>query len=457
MDAEKFKPYTSTSIRNTSYWQGLPPDIQEAVTVVSNVLPFRTNEYVLRELIDWKNVPDDPIFRLTFPHRDMLLDEEFDTLRDLVPKKQEDNSALAREVEKVRRRMNPHPAGQMTHNVPMLDGKYLNGLQHKYTETVLFFPGAGQTCHAYCTFCFRWPQFVGVEELKFSARESSELIAYLTRHREVTDILVTGGDPLIMNARSLADYLEPVLIPELDHIQNIRIGTKSVAYWPQRFVTDKDADDLLRLFERIVRAGKNVAIMAHYNHPVELGTEVARAAVRRILSTGATMRMQSPIVRRINDDASVWRELWTAGVRMGAVPYYMFVERDTGPSHYFQIPLVKAYEIFRSAYRSVSGLARTVRGPSMSTHYGKVAVDGIVTAGDEKLFALQFLQARNPDWVRTPFYAKFDPTAVWLDDLVPAFGAKRFFFETDDGAAAAEPTDFTIITHRSGASAAVPA
>jgi hypothetical protein len=67
----------------------------------------------------------------------------------------------------------------------------------------------------------------------------------------------------------------------------------------------------------------------------------------------------------------------------------------------------------------------------MSAFPGKVAVDGIVTIGGEKVFALQFLQARNPDWVRKPFYAKFDPEATWLDDLVPAFGEKKFFFETD--------------------------
>ncbi|MFD2271716.1 hypothetical protein ACFS07_12580 [Undibacterium arcticum] len=150
----------------------------------------------------------------------------------------------------IRMRMNPHPAGQMTHNVPTMNEEPVRGLQHKYKQTVLFFPSSGQTCHAYCTFCFRWPQFVGMDDLKFDARESNELVSYLKLHPEVTDVLITGGDPLIMNTRSLAGYLEPLLAPELSHIQNIRIGTKSVAYWPQRFVTDKDADDLIELFKK---------------------------------------------------------------------------------------------------------------------------------------------------------------------------------------------------------------
>jgi L-lysine 2,3-aminomutase len=259
------------------------------------------------------------------------------------------------------------------------------------------------------------------------------LVAYLKQHQDVTDILITGGDPLVMNARALSAYITPLLVPELAHVQNIRIGTKSVAYWPQRFVTDKDADDILRVFEQVVQAGRNLAIMGHYNHPRELQPEIAQRAVRRILGTGATLRLQAPLIRHINEDPAAWAELWTTGVRLGAIPYYMFVERDTGPSDYFKLPLARAYEIFQAAYQTVSGLARTVRGPSMSAFPGKVMVDGIVTLAGEKVFALQFLQARNPDWVRRPFYAKFDPQASWLDDLVPAFGEKYFFFQQEGG------------------------
>jgi KamA family protein len=424
----KFKPYTRQSISQAPQWERIPQELREAVQVVSRVLPFRTNQYVLNELIDWNNIPDDPIYRLVFPHQDMLHAADYRRLRDLVLV-QKDEAAIESEARRLRLLMNPHPAGQMTHNVPMMDGAPVRGLQHKYKQTVLFFPSSGQTCHAYCTFCFRWPQFIGMEDLKFDAKESDELVAYLKRHPEVTDVLITGGDPLIMNTRSLAGYIEPLLAPELSHIQNIRIGTKSVSYWPQRFVTDKDADDLLRLFEKVVASGKNLALMGHYNHPAELRPAIAQQAVKRIVGTGATLRMQAPLIRHINEDPKGWAELWTTGVRLGAIPYYMFVERDTGPSHYFRLPLATAWETFRAAYQMVSGLARTVRGPSMSAFPGKVMIDGIVTIGGEKVFALQFLQARNPDWVRRPFYAKFDPNATWLDDLVPAFGDKKFFFE----------------------------
>ena len=124
-----------------------------------------------------------------------------------------------------------------------------------------------------------------------------------------------------------------------------------------------------------------------------------------------------------------WAGMWRTQMRMGMVPYYMFVERDTGPQGYFAVPLYRGQEIFRDAYASVSGLCRTVRGPSMSATPGKVCIDGVVEVAGEKVFALHMIQARNPDLVGKPFFAQFDPSAIWLSDLKPAF-APRFPFDS---------------------------
>ncbi len=429
-DAPRYRAVTRSNVHKTPQWSSMSPQMREAIEVVSSVLPFRTNPYVMDELIDWDRVPDDPMYQLTFVQKGMLAEADYDKLagllRDGAPKSELNSVANA-----IRRRLNPHPAGQMTHNVPQLDGRPLPGLQHKYAETVLLFPSQGQTCHAYCTFCFRWAQFVGLDDLKFQAQETTDLQDYLRAHKEVSDVLITGGDPMVMKTKALRAYIEPLLQPEFEHVTSIRIGTKSVAYWPHRYVSDNDADDLMRLFEQVVAAGKHLAIMGHYNHPRELSTEVAQQAVRRIRSTGANVRMQSPLIRHVNDDANAWAELWRTGVNLGAIPYYMFVERDTGPKAYFEVPLVRAWEIFHEAYTQVSGLARTVRGPSMSAFPGKVMVDGVAEVGGEKVFCLQFLQGRNADWVRRPFFAKYDPEATWLSQLEPAFGAERFFFEDE--------------------------
>ncbi|MGE0480525.1 MAG: KamA family radical SAM protein [Phycisphaerae bacterium] len=437
-NGERYRAITRSNVAQTRVWGALAPEVREAVTTVSTVLPFRTNEYVMRELIDWSRVPADPIFQLTFPQRGMLSDADYAAMRDLLGRGAP-AAEIEREANRIRRTLNPHPGGQMTQNVPQWRGEPLAGVQHKYRETVLFFPSHGQTCHAYCTFCFRWAQFVGIDELKFSSREIEQLVGYLKEHREVTNVLFTGGDPMIMSAGNLRRYIAPLLDPALDHIHSIRIGTKSVAYWPQRFVSDADADDVLRLFEEVVGAGRHLALMAHYSHPVELSTEMSRAAVRRIRATGANIRMQSPVIRHVNDHPDVWVDLWKAGLRLGCVPYYVFVERDTGARNYFELPLSQCWSIYRRAYSRVSGLARTVRGPSMSATPGKVHVLGVSDFAGEKVFVLQYVQARNPKLVRRPFFAKFDPKATWFDQLEPATPADQGFFPHWPAAASAGP------------------
>lgn len=429
-ETTRFQVYTHRHLDKIKPLQKLTPEQRFEMEVVSNVLPFRVNDYVINELIDWDNIPNDPVFQLTFPQRGMLDPKDFDRMADLLKSgaDRKQISALAKEIQAG---LNPHPAGQQEMNVPMLNGQPLEGMQHKYRETVLFFPSQGQVCHSYCTFCFRWAQFVGDKDLRFASNEADLLHAYLAEHKEVTDLLLTGGDPMVMKTRHVVNYLEPLLNPELEHLQTIRIGTKSLTFWPQRFVTDDDADELLALFEKLVKGGKHLAFMAHFNHWQEMETPIVREAIRRIRATGAIIRCQAPLVQHINDDPAVWERMWRTQVKLGMVPYYMFVERDTGAKRYFEVPLAKTYEIYRQAIQRVSGLARTARGPSMSAGPGKVEIQGITELNGEKVFILRFIQGRNADWVQRPFFAKFDPEATWFDDLVPAFGEEKFFFSDE--------------------------
>ncbi len=429
-DEGAFRVYTARTLEQIPQLAQLPEELRFDMRVVAQVMPFRVNRYVVEELIDWSRVPEDPIFQLTFPQRGMLTDDAYERMAALL-KRGGDAEAVSELARALRTDLNPHPAGQQSLNVPWLDNEPLPGMQHKYRETVLFFPSQGQTCHSYCTFCFRWAQFVGDKALRFASHEADRLHEYLVRHREVTDLLVTGGDPLVMKARTLSDYLRPLLEPRFEHVQNLRIGTKALSFWPRRFVSDPDADELLGLFERLVKGGKHVAVMAHYNHWRELETPVAREALRRVRDTGVVIRTQSPLIAHINDSAEVWARLWRTQVQLGLVPYYMFVERDTGAQHYFEVPLARAVEIYRDAMRKVSGLARTARGPSMSAGPGKVEIQGITEVAGERVFALRFLQGRNPDWVQQPFFARFDPGATWFDQLRPAFGEEKFFFEDE--------------------------
>lgn len=387
--------------------------------VVASVLPFKVNDYVLDELIDWDAGEDDPMFRLTFPVRELLPDDIFSAMSALLR-----SGASAAEIDNAavefRQRLNPHPSGQLL-NVPSREGNDLPGLQHKYAETLLVFPSQGQTCHSYCGYCFRWAQFVGPGGFRFSGPNPAVMTGYLADHPEITDVLFTGGDPLVMSSDVIARWVEPLLAPELEHVRTVRIGTKALAYWPARMTEGSEATDLLRLIERCVAAGRQVAVMAHITHDRELSTDAARQAVSALRSAGAVVRAQAPIVAHINDTAQDWSRMWTSMVGLGIQPYYTFVDRDTGAHTYFRVPLERALAVHTGAQRVVSGLARTARGPVMSASPGKILVDGEATVAGRRVFVLKMLQSRDPALVGRIFFADHDSDATWIDGLRPAF------------------------------------
>ena len=267
--------------------------------------------------------------------------------------------------------------------------------------------------------------------MKMASTDAGTMHAYLKAHTEITDLLFTGGDPLVMKTKILKAYLEPLLEPEFDHIRHIRIGSKTLTFWPYRFTQDDDAEELMALFKKIADSGKHLAFMAHFDHYAELKTDVCKEAIKRIRATSANIRAQAPLTRHINDDAAVWVKNWKTQLSLGIIPYYFFVARDTGAKHYFEIPLARAYSIYQEAVTQMSGLGKTVRGPSMSAGPGKVEITGVAEVNGEKVFVLRFLQGRNPGWCYKPFFAQYDEAATWLDDLKPAFGEEKFFYEDE--------------------------
>lgn len=400
------------------------------IEVVGNVFPFKTNSYVVGELINWDNFENDPLYILNFPQKEMLSPEQFNKIACLLKKGAEKNEIKAA-VNKIRLALNPNPAGQVEHNVPEFEGEKLHGIQHKYNETVLFFPSQGQTCHAYCTFCFRWPQFSGMDELKFATKEVELLIRYVKANPEITDILITGGDPMVMSHKILSSYIDAIIEAEIPNLKTIRIGSKTLSFWPHRYLTDKDSDQIISLFKRITNSGLHLSFMAHINHYNELKTSAVKQAIKRIKSTGAQIRTQSPLLKNINANSKVWATMWQKQIELGLIPYYMFIARNTGTQSYFAVNLEDSWNIYKDAYKNVSGISRTVRGPSMSAGPGKIQILGISEIRGKKYFVLNFIQGRAQDWVQQPFFAEYNPEAIWLDDLKPAFGEDEFFYEEE--------------------------
>ena len=421
------KIYNQYNFRQIPQFHNLTQQELHIFEVLVRIFPFKVNEYVLNHLIDWDRIPNDPMYQLTFPQREMLSEIDFNRISTLIRQKQ-DLKTLKKNIRSIHEKWNPHCSDQYQ-NLAILNGEFMQGIQHKYAETVLFFPKPGQTCFSYCTFCFRWPQFVS-NQIKFAEKEVAKLCDYLSLHPEITDVLITGGDPLIMRTALLKTYIQPLIseIHRFPHLQTIRVGSKALSYCPMRFIEEEDSSELIQLFKDIKIAGLNFALMAHFNHWKELASPQTQKAIRVLNQAGVCIRSQSPVLKHINDKPEIWTKMWKLQIQSNIVPYYMFVERDTGPHEYFEIPLVKAWQIYQQAIQNVSGLARTVRGPCMSTSYGKIEVQGITQLNHQKVFVLRFLQARNPNWTYRPFFAIYDETAVWFDDLKSPEEEGPFFF-----------------------------
>ncbi|MBF0369379.1 MAG: lysine 2,3-aminomutase [Magnetococcales bacterium] len=406
----------------------LPAGVLKQIETVSRVFPFRANAHILR-LIDWQAVPDDPIFKMIFPEKDCVPPSIYQTLSRLDTVETISPSQKKDLLAELTISMNPDPS-QQSQNIPLFAGEPLNGVQHKYQETVLAFPHAGQTCFAFCTYCFRWEQFIqgAQSKHKLAPHDIPRWIDYLKSQLQVTDVVLTGGDPLFMNASQLSDYLLPLLQSDLDHITNIRIGTKSLGFWPNRFLQDPDTPELLALFKQVVDRGKHLTLLANVNHPRELEPDEAREAIQVVRRLGVVIRTQSPLLAGINDQVATLKQLWESEIKLGCIPYYLFLPRDTGAKGRFEISIDKALHLVQQVYGQVSGLAKTVRAPVMSTQYGKVQVLGTRWLGGKKRFVFQYLQARDPHLTRMPFFARFDADATWFDQLEPAEAFDGFLF-----------------------------
>jgi KamA family protein len=421
----RFITYNAKNFREIEYMRYLPEEVKKEIDIVSRVIPFKTNNYVVDYVIDWENYKDDPIYILNFPNKEMLTKSQYQRLVKVL-NDSGSNGAVNKVIYDIRMEMNPHPAQQMT-NVPMLDGEELKGMQHKYKDIVLFFPSQGQTCHAHCTFCFRWPQFVKDLDLKFSMREIEKVIAYIRQEESINEILFTGGDPMVMDPATLSKYIEALIDAKIPNLQNIRFGTKSLSYWPFTFIPryNEEGQQMLDILKRITDSGLHLSIMAHFNHPNELETAVIQEAIHNVRQTGAEIRTQAPVLNHINNDSDAWASMWKKQVQLGMVPYYMFIERETGPYEYFSIPLAEVYQMYQNAIRETGSFSKTVTGPVMSAAKGKVHIMGVVDnpVDGNKYFMMQYVRHRDYRKTFRPFFMEFDPNATWVDQLneVPAY------------------------------------
>jgi KamA family protein len=281
------------------------------------------------------------------------------------------------------------------------------GLQHKYSDTALLL--VTDECAGYCRYCFRKRLFLGAGHE--AQRDCGPALAYIREHPEITDVLLTGGDPLTMPTDRLGEITESLLA--IEHVRTIRLGSKMPAFDPERITADRDLATVVR---SVTRSGRSFSLMAHFDHPRELTGE-AVAAIAALRAVGAMCVNQCPLAQSINDDPGVLAELFQACTDAGCPQYYIFQCRPTRGNSAFLVPLVRAAAIVEQAQRRVSGLSRRARF-CLSHASGKIEVCG---ADDRHLYARYHRAKHAADAGRFLVFVR-DDEAVWFDDLVPAGG-----------------------------------
>lgn len=337
-----------------------------ALQPVADAFVFRASQHYLK-LINW-NDPEDPLRRLIIPHAGEM--EEWGAL---------------------------DASNEASNTVAP-------GVQHKYADTVLLL--CSEVCGGYCRYCFRKRLFMA--ENNEASRTVDEGLAYIAAHPEVTDVLLTGGDPLTLSTQRLIHILDG--LAHIPHVKVVRIGSKMLAFDPRRVLDDERL--LSRLAEQ-ARYGQRIYLMCHFDHPNELGDD-ALAAMQGLLQAGVVLANQCPLVRGINDDAVILAELWGRLVQAGCTPYYLFQGRPTAGNAPYRVPLVEGFRIYREALSRGSGLTRRARFV-MSHASGKIEVLDI----DEHYITLRYHRARDPEMAGRVLRFLRDDSAHWLDDLKP--------------------------------------
>lgn len=278
------------------------------------------------------------------------------------------------------------------------------GVQHKYQSTVLLL--CNEVCGAYCRYCFRKRLFMDDnDEVSLRVDEGLE---YIKENPSVTNVLLTGGDPLLMSPRRLASILES--LRRIPHVQIIRIGSKMPAFDPWCIL---DQPELLDLFERISRADKRLYLMAHFDHPREL-TEPAVEAIEQCIRRGVICCNQCPIVKGVNDDAETLSSLFSILSYIGCPPYYVFQGRPVEGNLPYEVPIVRGFRIFQNALRYTSGLAARARFV-MSHETGKIEIAGV----DDQYIYMRYHRAVDEENIGRMLIFHRNDTAYWLDQLDP--------------------------------------
>lgn len=350
--------------------EGLSPEEIKDLEPVIDRYTFYSNEYYL-SLIDWDD-PNDPIRKIIIPSTGEI-----------------ENGG----------KLDPSNEKRFTK---------AKGLEHKYGPTALLM--ASRACGGVCRFCFRKRIFM--KDNNEAIPDFASALEYLRTHKEITNVLISGGDPLVLPTTLLKNLLSQIY--RIEHIKYVRIGTKIPVYNPYRILEDLLLGDLVRSFSR---QSRKLYFITDINHPREL-TPQAISALNLLISNGGILSNQTPLLRGVNDHPDILVELFNRLASIGVPPYYVFQCRPTVGNRSFQVPIEEGYRIFEEAKARLSGLAKRSRF-IMSHETGKLEVAAMT---DENIIFKYHNAAQMEDHSRVLVF-KRDPEACWLDDYQDEVGS----------------------------------
>lgn len=342
----------------------LSSEEKKQIEQIIRIHPMRISPYYI-SLIDW-NDPHDPIRKMAVPSFEELnLDGFYDT---------------SGEIENTK----------------------MPGLQHKYSETALIL--ATNRCAMYCRHCFR-KRLVGLpnEEIVKRFEDAAD---YIRQHDEINNVLVSGGDPLVLNNEILENFLH--VLTKIDHLNFIRFGSRTPVTLPSRL----EDPELLELFKRYSQVDKRLYIVTQFNHPREL-TPQSIKAVSNLVKAGVLLSNQTVLMRGVNDDPDTLARLMNNLVSIGVSPYYVFQCRPVKRvKHHFQIPISKGIQIVEKAKAKCNGHSKRFKYV-MSHKTGKIEILG--TMNNEIYF--KYHEAKDRKNLGVMFKLPADKGAGWLDDF----------------------------------------
>jgi len=280
----------------------------------------------------------------------------------------------------------------------------ITGMQHKYKQTALIL--STNQCAMYCRHCFR-KRMVGAsgEEV---AKYLPAMAGYIKSHKEINNVLISGGDSFMLDCRVIKKYLE--YLTPIRNIEFIRFGTRIPVVLPQRITED---DELLSVFSKFNKK-KQLYIVTQFNHPHELTPE-SKEAILALQSAGCVVRNQTVLLRGVNDDPDTLALLMNELTAHGILPYYIFQCRPaSGVRNLFQLPLIRGCEIIDEAKKKMNGQSKGFRY-CMSHLTGKIEILGKAVGEDTILF--KYHQAKHDKDESRIFTKKVKLEQGWLDNI----------------------------------------